>query len=107
MPSAVVMPRPSWPAAIQSPSTAGQAPMSGSLSGVAGRNPVQVRSAVRRESPGMNRNARSSMRESTPRLMEASHPTSSREEPISNWPVTRGWTLKATDAADMVWALCR
>ena len=45
VPVAMVMPRPSWPAAIQTPSSAGHAPISGSLSGVAGRKPIQLRSA--------------------------------------------------------------
>ncbi len=41
------------------------------------------------------------------RLTEASQPTSSRAEPTSTCPVSRGCTLKATEAALVSCALCR
>ena len=43
MASEVVMPSPSWPVASQILALAGLGPMSGSLSGVVGRKPVQAR----------------------------------------------------------------
>src|SRR5512146_2947607 len=58
VPSEVVMPRPSWPAAIQSPGVDSQRPISGSSSGVAGRNPVQQRMTGARDNAGRKSIAR-------------------------------------------------
>ena len=41
------------------------------------------------------------------RLIDASQPTSSRDEPISTCPVARGWTLNATDSFVITCALVR
>src|SRR5262249_48884947 len=78
---AVVIPSPSCPAATINPGTARHHPISGSLSDVVGRNPVHTRMTESPASAGMNRTARSSMRPSTIRLIDPSHPTSSREDP--------------------------
>jgi hypothetical protein len=100
-----VIPNPSCPAAIHKPGVGSHAPMSGSLSGVAGRIPVHARIADSLASPGMYAIARASMRASTSRFSDASHPTSSREEPTSTCWVARGCTLNATDAAVIVLSL--
>jgi hypothetical protein len=105
VPGAVVTPRPSWPVATQSPGS--HSPTSGSLSGVAGRKPVHVRSARSRARPGRYSCARRSIRAQSGRLIDESNPTSSREEPTRSCPVLRGWTLNATDSAVSVCALFR
>ena len=103
VPVAVVIPRPSWPAAIQGPgrcvSDEVHRPISGSLSGVAGRNPVQTRIAERPASAGMNSTPRRTIFSRMSGFGAAFQPTNSREEPSRNWPVARGWTLKATEGA--------
>ena len=58
-PSEVVMPNPSCPVARNSDSSSGQGPISGSLSGVAARNPVQTRIAERAPISGRYHCARS------------------------------------------------
>ena len=60
--SEVVMPRPSCPVARKIVSSPGHGPMSGSLSGVAARWPVQVRMMEQEARPGMYSTARASMR---------------------------------------------
>ena len=107
MPSDVVIPSPSCPAAIQSPGVGSHAPMSGSLSGVAGRKPVHVRITDRlRERRHELDRAREHARQHA-RLSDASQPTSSRDEPISTCPVARGCTLNATDSVVIACALVR
>src|SRR5262249_35484511 len=105
--SDVVMPSPSWPAATQRPGVGPHSPINGSLSGVAGRKPVQQRITETLTRLGTKSTARASMRWSTARLMDASQPTNSREDPISIWPVLRGWRLNATDSVVIECALVR
>src|SRR5215471_9263559 len=94
VPVAVVIPRPSWPAAIQGPgrcvSEEVHWPISGSLSGVAGRNPVQTRIAERPASAGMNSTPRRIIFSRMSGFGAGFQPTNSREEPMRNWPVARG-----------------
>src|SRR5690606_25906841 len=58
VPVAVVIPSPSCPEAIQRSGTSSQRPINGSLSSVAGRNPVQTRISSSSPNPGRKRCAR-------------------------------------------------
>src|SRR5580658_4530601 len=105
--SDVVMPRPSWPAATNTDGSCGDGPIKGSLSGVAGREPVQTRIAESEFRSGMYSKARCNMRE----RMDSSTAQFSapywRDEPIKIWPVLRGCTLKATESEVRECALFR
>ena len=58
-------------------------------------------------SAGMNSAARLSICRSTRRFVLRSHPTSSRDDPISTCPVDRGCRLNATDSSVIAFALSR
>ena len=90
MPGAVVIPNPSCPVARKRFSWPGQGPISGSLSGVAARKPVQVRIAESALSPGMYSQARSIILPRIPGSTSVSSTPNWRDEPISNCPVRRG-----------------
>ena len=86
VPNDVVMPSPSWPAAIQSPGV----PASGRSAAACPASRDGTRSTCGPRSgsasPGMNAHARSSMRPHHAAVHAASQPTSSRDEPISTCP---------------------
>src|ERR1700691_6058603 len=96
--SDVVMPRPAWPAATNTDGSCGEGPIKGSLSGVAGRKPVQTRIAERKLRFGMYSKARCNMRarmDSSTAEFSASY---WRDEPIKICPVLLCCTLKATES---------
>ena len=92
------MPSPSWPAARYKPGVAGQGPISGSLSSVEGRKPVQVRIALSPARPGRNSIARRSMRPRIAASISSVSMSYCLDEPMRICPVRRGCTLQATDS---------
>ena len=93
------MPSPSWPAAIHTPGDRQPATNQRKLVWRRGAKARPAADDVERAAApaGMPRRGRAFV-EAPTRLMRASQPTSSRDEPINSCPVARGWTLNATDS---------
>jgi len=103
----VVMPSPSWPVARYRPGHGGQGPISGSLSGVAARKPSTCASLTRRLGAACTPLPGKSIRRNSGGSMVVVSTPYWRDEPINNWPVRRGWTLKATESLATLCALFR
>src|SRR5882757_6913106 len=100
-----VIPSPSCPVARSTFEFSGDGPIRGSLSGVAARKPVQIRSVESVATSGIYSQARSMILRTMPWWTAASSSSYCRDEPISICPVARGCRLNATESPDTEWAV--
>ena len=102
-----VIPSPSCPVASSTFGFSGDGPIKGSLSGVAARKPVHIRSTESVATSGIYSPARSIILRTISWSTAASSFSYCREEPINICPVARGCRLNATESAVTEWALFR